>query len=300
MSAAKEGNLHEGAIVDELVKTYGWKVWGDQDLLELKVLPKVFVRGHIDGYCKPKRARNARLVEIKTMSKDRFKKWMASGDTPRERLLTVDFLKYGWQISAYMYAANLPAMYVVKNRDSGVLDIGEIPTPPIPMKEIRKKIIEAEMWSKKGELPACDAGSGEKWFCPYPYLHDIEDSGGTFSDEPQIEMEPVSSITEILVASIAERYFDLKKQTALLKALDDERKDVGKKLTEAMGGRGSASKMTAGKYEISRSDRESSSVNEDEFIKHLGVSKEVFDTAKENATSKSPFSVLTVKKIGDK
>jgi len=58
--------------------------------------------------------------------------------------------------------------------------------------------------------------------------------------------------------------------------------------------------MTAGKYEISRSDRESSSVNEDEFIKHLGVSKEVFDTAKENATSKSPFSVLTVKKIGDK
>lgn len=300
MSAAKEGNLHEGAIVDELIETYGWKVWGDQELLELKVLPRVFIRGHIDGYCKPKRARNDRLVEIKTMSKDRFKKWMASGDTVKERLLTTDFLKYGWQISIYMHAANLPAMYVVKNRDSGELDIGELPTPPISMKEIRKKIIEAEMWSKKGELPPCEAGSGEKWFCPYPYLHDIEDSGGAFQDEPQLELTPVSSITDVLVASIAERFFDLKKQTALLSALDNERKDVGKKLVDAMGGRDSAKKIVAGKYEISRSDRESSSVNEAEFIKQLGVSKEVFDAAKENATKKSPFSVLTVKKIGDK
>ena len=33
MSAAKESNLHEGAIVDELKNTYGWRIYGSQELV---------------------------------------------------------------------------------------------------------------------------------------------------------------------------------------------------------------------------------------------------------------------------
>ena len=37
-NAAKEGNLHEDAIVAELQDTYGWRVWASQDIVEEQVI----------------------------------------------------------------------------------------------------------------------------------------------------------------------------------------------------------------------------------------------------------------------
>ena len=297
MSAAKEGNLHEGAIVEELKDTYRWRVWGGQELVELQILPKVIIRGHIDGFCKPPRIRKTRLVEIKTMSKDRFKKWMASGDTARERLLTEDFKKYGWQISQYMHAYNMTAMYVVKNRDSGVLDIEWIELPLVDLKTIRAKIIAVEMWSKKGEMPECEGASGERWFCEYPYLHDVTPFPG---NEPDNEKEVVGDISEVLVNSIAEHYYETAKKTAYLKALDDERKDIGQKLIEAMGGVNQEKVRVSGEYEIKRTDSFSSKLDTKELANELGITVEDYDALLERHKVKTPHSYVSVKKIGDK
>lgn len=297
MTAAKEGNLHEGAIVEELKNTYKWRVWGGQELVELQIIPKVIIRGHIDGFCKPPRIRKTRLVEIKTMSKDRFKKWMASGETSRERLLSPDFKKYAWQISDYMHAYKMTAMYVVKNRDSGELDIGWIETPPIDLKTIRAKVISVEMWAKRGEMPECEAESGERWFCEYPYLHDITPFPG---NEPENEKEVVGDISEVLVNSIAEHYYETAKKTAYLNALDDERKEIGQKLIEAMGGVDMPKVQVFGEYEIKRTDSSSSKLDTKGLANELGITVEDYDALLDRHKVKKPHSYVSVKKIGDK
>lgn len=299
MNAAKEGNLHEGAIVEELKRDYGWRVYGGQDVVEVKVIPRVFVRGHIDGLCIPKGMRNERLLEIKTMSRDRFKKWKALGDNVRERLLSDDFYKYGWQISAYMYAHDgMPAMYVVKNRDSGELMIEEIKLPPVSWKQIRTKIIQAEMWRKRGELPDCEGSSGEKFFCPYPYLH----NDVTFGDEPEDEDAPVDDVTLTLIAGMAERYADLAGQVKLLKPLDSERKDVGVRLIEAMGGKDGTKKVVAGGYSVTRSggatvDRKATNAA---VAEALGIELEAYEQTIADNEKKRTYVYPRVTKLADK
>ncbi len=299
MNAAKEGNLHEGAIVEELKRDYGWRIYGGQDIVEDKIIPRVFIRGHIDGICLPKGMRNERLLEIKTMSKDRFKKWKAIGDNARERLLTDEFMKYGWQISAYMHAYdNIPAMYVVKNRDSGELDIDEIKLPPVPFKEIRKKIIEAEMWRKKGELPPCHGTSGERFFCPFPYLHEDQ----LFGDEPDDEGAPVDNATLTLIAGMAENYADLAGQVKLMKPLDEERKGIGKRLLEAMGGENGMKKVVAGGFSVSRVP----GAYADKIATNRAVAEELEMTLDEyekllkKHEKKRSYAYARVTKLGDK
>jgi len=288
MNAANEGNLHEPAIVERLKADLGWRVWGGQDVMEKRVIPNVFIRGHIDGFCIPKGARNDRLLEIKTMSKDRFKKWKASGTTVRSRLMTDDFIKYGWQISTYMHHYNIPAMYVVKNRDSGELDIGELKLPTVDWKTIKKKIIEAEMWAKRDELPPCVATSSEQFFCQYPYLH----GGSPFGDEDDDEYEPFDSATDVLLSGMAAHYADLAAQVAVLKPLDDERKQVGKKILEALPSK----KVTAGEWEISRVDSKRKIPNYEAAAQKLGMDPDVLTEAIEATMGENSFSYVSVKK----
>lgn len=297
MNAAKEGNLHEGAIVEELKRDYGWRVYGGQDVVEVKVIPRVFVRGHIDGLCIPKGMRNERLLEIKTMSRDRFKKWKALGDNVRERLLSDDFYKYGWQISAYMYAyGGMSAFYVVKNRDSGELMIEELKLPPVDFKQIRKKIIEAEKWRVRNELPECRGSSSEKFFCPFPYLHDND----VFGAEPEDDDDPIDNATLVLIAGIAERYTDLANQVKLMKPLDEERKDIGKKLVEAMGGKNGPKRVVAGKYAVTRTDGASTYIDTDALVIELGLGVDEYKALLKKHEKKRPFSYPRVTKIGEK
>ena len=297
MNAAKEGNLHEGAIVEELKRDYGWRVYGGQDIVQDQIIPRVFIRGHIDGLCIPKGMRNERLLEIKTMSKDRFKKWKAIGNNIRERLLSDDFLKYGWQISAYMHAYdNIPAMYVVKNRDSGELMIEEIKLPPVDFKEIRKKIIQAEMWRKKNELPGCFGSSGEKFFCPFPYLHD----DSVWGNEPEDEDAPIDSVTTTLIAGMAEHYDDLANRVKMLKPLDDERKSIGKKMVEAMGGKDGMKYVQAGQFKVTRADGSSNYVDKVDMAKDLGITLDEYKVMIEKHTKKRPYNYVRVTKLGEK
>lgn len=296
-NAAKEGNLHEDAISEELKSEYGYRVWGSQDSFDMKVIPGVVVRGHIDGFCIPKGARNHRLLEIKTMSKNRFAKWKRLGSI-RTRLTSDEFSSYGYQISTYMQAHdNMPVIYVVKNRDSGELTIDELKLPPYPWKEIKKKIIKAEMWVKRGELPTCEASSSDQFFCPFPYLHGVD---SFFGDEPDDEDEPIDDATKALVGGMAAHYADLASQVSLLKPLDEERKDVGKKIIEALGGPEGIEVMVAGGYRIKRANGSSSYSDKAGVAAQLGISLEDYEQVLEDNKKKRPYHYVRVTKLGDK
>ncbi len=296
MNAAKEGNLHEDSIIDTLKEEHGWRVWGGQDEVEFQIIPRVIIRGHIDGICLPKGARKERLLEVKTMSRDRFKKWMGLGETPRERLLSDEFRKYGWQISAYMHSFGMSAMYVVKNRDSGKLDIGEVKTPPVTVKEIRKHVIEAERWGLNGDIPDCPASGGEKFFCPFPYLH----NGGEFGAEPDDEQDPIEDAQLALISGMAEVYHDLARQVSLMKPYDSERKDLGQKIIEAMGGKKGRDYVVAGKFKVKRTDSHNNYTDQKKVAKKLGISVEEYKEILKESQSERPYSYVKVTKIGDK
>ena len=292
-SAAREGNMHEPAIVQTLIDEYGWRIDGSQNVVELQIIPRVFIRGHVDGLCKPKGKKKQRVLEIKTMSDSVFKQWMRYGDDPTQRLLSDRFMKYAWQISIYMYAYGLPAMYVVKNRNSGVLDIGEIKTPPIDLKTIKTKIIEVERLAMLGDMPPCQASSDDKFFCPYPYLHNGD---SVFENEPDDEDEPLDNATVVLLAGMAEKYSDLASQVGLMKPLDDERKALGKKMIEVMGKDGPKNRQAEG-WEVKRIDSSNSGMDKVGVAEALGVTFEELDKAlKENKRS-FPYSYVSVKKM---
>lgn len=292
-NAAREGNLHEGSIVDTLINDYGWKVDSSQDLMEMQVIPHVIIRGHVDGICVPKGMRKPRVLEIKTMSDSVFKQWMRLGDNARQRLLTDRFNGYGWQISAYMLHFNMSAMYVVKNRNSGEIVISEVKTPPVDMKEIRRKVLTIERLSIRGEMPKCDAADNDQFFCPFPYLHDDDEP---FGSEPDDESDPVDDVTEALLEGMAEHYEMLASKVGLLKPLDDERKDLGKKIVEAMGGRGSAKKREVGEYVIARTDSHSTYVDNDGVADVLGITVEEYKAILEKNKKERKFSFVKVTK----
>jgi hypothetical protein len=302
--AAREGNLHEGAVVDTLMNEYGWRWRGGQDLMEMKVIPKVIIRGHVDGFAIPKGMKNERVLEVKTMSRDRFKKWMGLGDDARQRLLTDEFMSYAWQISSYMWHYGMSAMYVVKNRDSGKLDISEIKIPPIDKKTMRKKIIEAEMWVKRGELPPCANSSGDQFFCPYPYLHNGDSK---FGDEPDDEQSPLDDATSEMIVSMAEHYVDLAKRVKTMKPIDDERKDIGGKLMDLIGREG-PKKTELGGYVIGRVDKTYPYVDKVGLVQELNdlsypespFTIESYEALLEKHKKKKPTPYMTVKYLGDK
>ncbi len=262
--AAREGNLHETSIVNRLIED-GYRIDETQTEVELQILPRVLIRGHTDGIAYPPRAKKPRVLEVKTMSKDRFKKWMTSGSNTAERMASGAWDGYAWQISNYMHALNMPAIYVVKNRDSGRLEIGELKVPPIPLTDIQKKIIAAEKWRKRGELPPCDAVSGDKFFCPFPYLH--EDTS-EFGSEPDDEPDPVDDAQRALIAALADQYDELASQVGLMKPMDDERKSVGGKLIAALQG---AEYAYAGQWKIKAINGSSSYPDQAALAKDLGI-----------------------------
>ena len=60
VDAAREGNLHEGSVIHTLKTEHGWRIEGSQDLMEMKILgSRVIIRGHIDGFARPKGTRKA-------------------------------------------------------------------------------------------------------------------------------------------------------------------------------------------------------------------------------------------------
>ena len=282
-TAAAEGNLHEPAIVEALVDQ-GWKVGHQQDQVNVKILPRVYVRFHPDGIGRPPRARKDRVIEIKSMSKTRYKKWLSYPDASTA-LVSPEFRKYGFQISVEMYHYAMEAEYVVKNRDSGELNIQHLKTPPISFSEIKRRIIEAEKWRKKGELPGCDVDSAEKFFCPFPYLHDDL----PFDPEEDDEDAPVDSVTQAVLVGLVDHHQRLTKDIKRGEMANEERRDVNKRINEIVP---KGTTVFASGYKVLGSGSKRSYLNHAKLAKKLGIDesklKELISQSQDEKESRFP------------
>lgn len=170
---ADEGNTHEKAMREKLVET-GHVLAGEQQEVTIPIVKgKIYVRGHLDDIVLsgPLVTRPS-IWEAKSLSVGAYKEWMAKGKDRKPKRFAVN-QKKAYQISTYMHAyPDHDVLYQSKQRDGGIVDtlIIEAGNPPVPFKDVRKKILTADTWRRKGMLPPCDITN--QWGCPFFYLHE--------------------------------------------------------------------------------------------------------------------------------
>lgn len=217
--SANEGNLHEAAVIEKLRESEGLDVILQQEEINIQIIPKVFVRGHCEGILNYPDKPNE-LLEIKSMSTKQFAKWQ------NHKFGAFD--RYAWQISAYMQ--NFPdydVRYIVKRREDGFITELSIPAnqPPIPLSVIRKKVLTAERYRRKMELPPCDTTN--QWGCPVWYLHDEE--------EDDKSSEPLTEEMVAILGELAKEYRELKAIEDAGKVAEESRKKINPELLNMLG-----------------------------------------------------------------
>lgn len=162
-----EGHLHEGAVLGRM-REEGWTIWDEQATVTLMVSGKIRVVGHIDakGALVTKTGNvggEARIVEVKTQSKDEFAKFEKDG---WEGGL---WPRYKWQLSCYMLATGLPAVVVRKDRNSGTIRPEWVDEPFYTLAQIRARVLSVEMLAADGIGPE-ECGPERIWPCPFYYM----------------------------------------------------------------------------------------------------------------------------------
>jgi len=289
-TAAAEGVMHEPVIIEAL-REAGWKIHSQQDQVDVKIIPRVFIRFHPDGLGRPPRARKDRVIEIKTMSKARYKKWLSFTDATTA-LMSPEFVKYGYQISIEMHHYGLEAEYVVKCRDSGEMNIQHVSTPPVSWKQIRRRIIEAEKWRKKNELPPCDVEASEKFFCPYPYLHDDDNPFGV---EDDVGSDPIDDVTNAVLVGLAEHHSELSKVMARGKMAEEERRDVNKRINEIVA---KGTVRIVGGWQIKGQGGSRGYLNVGKLAEKLKMEEVKLKETIEQCKDKKEYRYPSVKKVG--
>lgn len=271
---AQEGHLHEPTVIEYLVEQ-GHDVVGSQGIITLPIVRnRIEVRGHIDGMIL-----GWGPVEVKTMSKSRFDDYQRHGLNK--------FVKYQWQVSAYMYAAanefsiisdDVKALYAVKRRDDGLIDVKEIDHPPISFQDIRKKLVQVLQHRKAKTLPGCDISSSEQFWCPFPYLHEEEVVDMDLPDEAVLAIEELA------------REYDMLR---LIQKEGDEagekKKAIGQEILKLMDGRDKAD--VAG-FKITRVKQ----VRETLDLAVLKADMEPAELAKYQGTSTNEYALVKKKK----
>lgn len=264
---AKEGNLHEGAVLDELVASHGYTIQSRQSTVEVPIIKGVVIRGHTDGIIRKGKTGKDRLLEVKSMSVNRYSLWQSKGFSA--------FPKYAAQLSTYMKAhSGLDVVYAVKRRDDGMLHITNIKAdnPPIPFSAVRKKILTAEGFRRKGQLPpACDVSSSEQYMCGLWYLHDEADTTPTEMTE-----EMLAVLTDLIPKRLV-----LGEVVKLGKEADEERKDLDKDLINLMGDNDKLLIDIEGStYQITKVNGSWSGLDQDALREHLGDKYKDFEIGK--------------------
>jgi hypothetical protein len=194
--AAEEGNLHEPHVRQALEDSYGRRIYGDQETLELWIIPgKLVIVGHCDGFMEGTGAGAGTeedypdLVEIKTMSRAVFDKWMAGGFEAQPG--------YAFQLGSYMLAAGWPekikgALYAAKRRDDGLIDERYFEEPPVSLRQLRNKALKVYKAYKTGEMPPCDLPAEKRYPCPVFFLHD-EDTPEDYTPEEAPDLDNLAA-----------------------------------------------------------------------------------------------------------
>ena len=281
-NAAGQGDLLEGHVLERLVEM-GYHITQRQLTVEVPVLENVIVRGHTDGMT----AGDDGLagIEVKTMSKDRYAKWLSSG---RDLRAGGEFAKYGYQLATYWRGLNQMYddkvgryVYAAIDRNSGQVDVSVLTEPPVPWRAVRQKVMQSHRWVAKGALPPCDITEGaERYFCPFVFLHDEEDVEGemVLGDE-----------TLVLVQGLAQRYVELSTTIKAGKQAEEERKPIGRELTTLVPRK---SKVRAGRYTVTGSGGSTKGMDWAKLASDLGLT---VDEVKEKYQRSFEFEYPLVK-----
>lgn len=160
----------------------GWEISGEQAEYHLEIAAGVKVRMHLDAIGVDPMLGGKCVVEVKAFGPDYWDQFTKHG--------LKSFEGYAWQTSIQMHATGLPLAFVVVRKpdrakgeamDRSLLSTAEIVVeraeePLIPLGHIKAKVMKAEMYARKSELPPC---AGDKFPCSFPYLHE----GTTERDE---------------------------------------------------------------------------------------------------------------------
>lgn len=195
-TAAQEGMRHEEWVASDL-QQHGWVAGSSEHCekcqrsgihVELE-FPAFRLVGHMDRTATSIIDGHSRLVEIKSLSRFRAQKLVTAlrrstpvtlpgslGSTIRTDDFKEEFPEYAMQVSCYRYASNLQILYVVKNRDTGRLNVLPIDAP-YNLEEIADYVLELEIQARKGTLPTCryKRGDFERTICPVKYMCAGED-----------------------------------------------------------------------------------------------------------------------------
>lgn len=184
-----DGHMHEAAVVNLLETTWGAEILDSQlevalDLGDLGGGANVTVRGHIDGIVGSPvilpsedgdiQVPGPAVLEIKSLSQSSTEKWRREGFD--------GFPRYAVQISVYMIALGIPAVFVVKNKNSGQLTVRVVHTPPVSLEELADRVRVVEQ--AEDVMPVCSLSD---FPCPYLYLHDEVSKKGVKSDVVEVE-----------------------------------------------------------------------------------------------------------------
>lgn len=168
----EEGHLHEEAVIGKL-RSDGWTITGQQEVVKLSVgVAGTVIIGHLDGTGGSNSGSyyssgGVRVVEVKSSGQDQFQVIKKHGfDAPGL------MQKYKWQISVYMFAKEMPGLFVFKNRNTGELLLLPVDEPFYNYDELQLRIYEIDTAAETGNLPkTCDVNM---FPCGLDYLHEEE------------------------------------------------------------------------------------------------------------------------------
>jgi hypothetical protein len=132
--------------------------------------------------------------------------------------------------------------------------------PPIPLSVIRKKVLIAEKYRRKGQLPPCDIAN--QWGCPVWYLHD---------EEEDQEIEPLTEEMVTILGELAAEYKTLKEIEEHGKAAEESRKKINPELLNMLGRLDQGVGEYEGvKYQVTRRRGGGKKLNRDKVAEIIG------------------------------
>ena len=156
-------------IEDEVLERFYPETRMRQQEVTLPLTNKIVVVGHIDGFD----IEDGCLVEVKSQNKEEWDRF------DREGWNAGLFVKYKWQVSAYMLGmAGVTSPPVVKllralrndkGEWTGDMDVSYVDRPFYTKEQIRARVLRIEAAAHTGVLVAeCD----NSFPCPYFYIHE--------------------------------------------------------------------------------------------------------------------------------
>jgi hypothetical protein len=249
--AAEAGSSWEERAVEWIESKVG-QVSHRQEELVLRT-PAYVLTGHIDGI-----AGNC-LVEIKSVGKSRWELWR------KERSVSA-FPRYARQVAAYWrmwHESGRPRLdgviFVVASRETGEIDTEAMPEVDgwpeglVRWEDVHRRLLDAEVWARKGRLPDCDDDGYMAWrTCPYQYLCRAYEPRGS----------AVVDVDAWRLREWARRYVEARQREEEARALKEEARNklvgivgVGNR-AEAMGYRVSVSVAKRRGIDLERLERD--------------------------------------------